>query len=185
MAHTFDIANADRLEDVGRFRYCSRDELVALVGRGVERVVDLGSGTGFYTRELAPHVGSYYGLDVQRAMHARHRREGQHGNVRLVTAEVDALPLAVDSVDAAVSTMTFHEFCTPTGLAEVARVLRPGGRFANVDWSAEGAGEDGPSMADRQSADSAAALVRDAGFAMERAEERPETFVLVATAPTP
>lgn len=183
MAHTFDVANADRLEDVGRFRYCSRDELVALVGRESERVVDLGSGTGFYTREVAPYVGTCLGLDVQREMHGIHRQHGQIGNVELATAEVDAIPLATDAVDAAVSTMTFHEFCTPEGLEEIARVIRPGGRFANVDWSAEGAGEDGPGMADRQSAASAAALVREAGFAVERAEERPETFVLLARVP--
>lgn len=183
MAHTFDVANADRLEAVDRFRFCSREELVAMVGPEAELVVDLGSGTGFYTRELAPYIGGCLGLDVQREMHVLHREHGQFGNVDLATAEVDALPLADDSVDVAVSTMTFHEFCTPTGIAEVARVLRPGGRFANVDWSAEGAGEDGPGMADRQSAESAAALVREAGLEVIRAEERPETFVLVATAP--
>lgn len=180
MAHTFDVANADRLEAVSRFRYCSREELVALVGAGTEHVADLGSGTGFYTRELSPYVGRYYGLDVQRAMHDRHRDQGVAGNVRLATADVDALPIADGRLDVAVSTMTFHELCTPTGLAEVNRVLRPGGRFVNVDWSAEGEGVEGPPMAERQSADSASALVRAAGFEVERAEERPETFVLVA-----
>ncbi|MFB6353036.1 MAG: class I SAM-dependent methyltransferase [Halobacteriales archaeon] len=183
MAHTFDADGADRLEDVGRFRFCSRDELVALVGAGADRVVDLGSGTGFYTREVAPHVDTCYGLDVQPVMHDHHRRHGQPANVRLVTGEVDALPFADDSLDVAVSTMTFHELCTPRGLAEVARVLRPGGRFASVDWSAEGEGNDGPGMADRQSAASAAALLREAGFTIERAEERPETFVVLAMAP--
>lgn len=183
MAHTFDAANADRLEEVGRFRFCSRDELVALVGRDADRVIDLGSGTGFYTRELAPHVGTCYGLDVQGVMHEHHRRHGWLDNVRLMTGEVDALPLADDTVDAAVSTMTFHEFCTPAGLDEIGRVLKSGGRFASVDWSAEGAGADGPSMDDRQSAASAASLVRAAGFTVERAEERPETFAMLARVP--
>lgn len=180
MAHTFDVANVDRLEDPGRFRYCSRDELVALVGSDADRVADLGSGTGFYTRELAPHVATLLGLDVQPEMHALHRANGVPGNVRLVTAEVDALPLSNASLDIAVSTMTFHELCTPAGLAEIARVLRPGGRFVNVDWSADGEGVDGPPLAERQSAASAATLVREAGLDVVRAEERPETFVLVA-----
>lgn len=183
MAHTFDVGNADRLEDVERFRYCSRDELVALVGRDAPQVVDLGSGTGFYAREVAPYVGTYFGLDVQRPMHDLHRRHGCLGNVRLATADVDALPLADGSVDVAYSTMTFHEFCTPRGLAEVARVLRAGGRFVNVDWTAEGEGADGPPLGERQTAASAAALVRDAGFEVVRADDRPETFVLVALVP--
>lgn len=183
MAHTFDAANADRLEDIGRYRYCSRDELVSLVGPGTDRVADLGSGTGFYTRELAPHVGTLLGVDVQREMHRHHRQRGVAPNVRLLTAEVEALPLGDDRLDAAVSTTTFHEFCTPRGLSEVARVLRPGSRFVNVDWSAEGTGEDGPPRAERQSARTAAELVREAGFEVERAAERPETFVLVARAP--
>lgn len=182
-AHTFDVANADRLEDVGRFRYCSRDELVSLVGAGTDRVADLGSGTGFYSRELAPHVGTLFGVDVQAEMHHLHRDRGVPENGRLLTGEVDALPLADDSLDAVVSTMTFHEFCTPVGLVEVARVLRPGGRFVNVDWSAEGTGEDGPPRDERQSARSAGELVREAGLVVERAIERPETFVLVARAP--
>ncbi len=183
MAHTFDVSNADRLDDVGRYRFCSREELVALVGAGADRVVDLGSGTGFYTKDVAPHAGTCVGLDVQAAMHERHREHGVPANVPLVTAEVDALPFADDSLDAAFTTMTFHEVCTGRGLAEVARALRPGGRFVSVDWSAAGEGADGPPRDERQSAASAAGLVREAGFAVERAEERPETFVLVAVAP--
>ena len=183
MAHTFDVERADLLEDVGRYRFCSRDELVALVGEGAGRVVDLGSGTGFYTRDLAPHVGTCVGLDVQRAMHDRHRAEGVAEDVALVVGDVDALPFADDGLDAAVATMTFHEICTPAGLEEVARVLRPGGRLASVDWSAAGEGEAGPPKDDLQTAASAAALVEDAGLVVERAEERPETFVLVAAAP--
>ena len=116
-------------------------------------------------------------------MHRLHRDHGAAANVRLVTTEVDALAVADGSLDAAVSTMTFHEFCTPEGLAEIARALKPGGRFANVDWSAEGRGEDGPGMEDRQSAASAADLAREAGFEVLRAEERVETFVLLARAP--
>lgn len=183
MAHTFPVENADRLEDLERFRFCSREELVSLVGRDADRVADLGSGTGFYTPELAPHVGLVIGLDVQAEMHQLHHDHGVAVDVRLVTAEIDAIPLADDSLDVAVSVMTFHELCTEVALAEVARVLRPGGRFVNVDWSAEGSGEDGTPMEDRQSAESAATLVEAAGLIVERAAERLETFVLVARAP--
>lgn len=183
MAHTFPVEEADRLDDASRYRFCSREELVALVGDDVERAVDLGSGTGFYTRDVAPHVDRCVGLDVQRAMHDRHREHGVPATVSLVTGEVDALPFADGCLDVAYATMTFHEICTPRGLEEVARVLRPGGRLVSVDWSAVGEGAAGPPKDDLQSATSAAALVEDAGLVVDRAEERPETFVLVARAP--
>ncbi len=116
-------------------------------------------------------------------MHRLHREHGQRANVRLATSEVDLLAVADGALDAAYSTMTYHEFCTPEGLVEIARAIKPGGRFANVDWSAEGHGEDGPGMEDRQSAESAAELAREAGFEVLLAEERVETFVLLAQAP--
>lgn len=180
MAHTFDVERADLLEDVGRYRFCSREELVALVGSDVDHLVDLGSGTGFYTRDLAPHVEECVGLDVQRPMHELHRDHGLAANVSLLTGDVDALPFADDSLDVVVTTMTFHEICTPEGLEEVARVLQAGGRLVSVDWSADGEGEAGPPREERESADSATALLERAGLVVERAEERPETFVVVA-----
>jgi ubiquinone/menaquinone biosynthesis C-methylase UbiE len=182
MAHTFDPAMADRLEDASRYRYCSREELIALLDPGSgDLIADVGSGTGFYTRDVAPHAGRVLGLDVQPVMHDLFVENGVPGNVSLMSADADALPLARSSLDGAFATMTFHEIATEAALAGLARVLAPGGRFATVDWSAEGEGEAGPPVSDRKSAESAAAVLEAAGFAIERVEERPETFALVAT----
>jgi ubiquinone/menaquinone biosynthesis C-methylase UbiE len=182
MAHTFDPAMADRLEDASRYRYCSRDELIALLDPDPDDLVaDVGSGTGFYTRDVAPHAGRVLGLDVQPAMHDLFRENGVPGNVSLLAADADALPLADGALDGAFATMTFHEIATERALSELRRVLASGGRFATVDWSAAGEGETGPPVGDRQSAGSAAAMLETAGFSIERAEERPETFALVAT----
>ena len=54
--HTFDAEKAGRLEDAGRrYQSVSREELVgALDLTGAETVADLGSGTGFYTDDVAP-----------------------------------------------------------------------------------------------------------------------------------
>lgn len=184
MAHTFDPAKADRLEDVGRYRYCSRDELVGMLApEPDDAVADLGSGTGFYTVDVAPHVGTLHAVDVQRVMHELFREKGVPGNVELVTAEVAELPLADDSLDRAFSTMTFHEFAGTGALDELARSIGPGGRLVSVDWSAAGNGEAGPPRGERHDLDSAVELVEDAGFAVGFAEERPETFALVADLP--
>jgi len=182
MAHTFDPAMADRLEDASRYRYCSREELIALVDPGPDDLIaDVGSGTGFYTRDVAPHAGHVLGLDVQPAMHGLFRENGVPGNVSLLAADADALPLAGGALDGAFSTMTFHEVATERALDELARALSAGSRFATVDWSSEGEGEAGPPVGDRQSAESAAAMLDAAGFTIEHATERPETFALVAT----
>ena len=181
MAHTFDPANAHRLEDPGRYRFCSREELVALLDVDPDTVVaDLGSGTGFYTSDVAPYVGRVYGVDVQPVMHGKFVSKGVPGNVRLVAAEVADFPFDDATLDAVYSTMTFHEFAGTGAIAEVARALRPGGRFVAVDWSAAGEGEAGPPKGELHDLASAADLVEGAGFRVESGRERPETFALAA-----
>ena len=179
--HTYPLERADALEDPSRYRYCSREELLAALSVDSEDVVaDLGSGTGFYTDDVAPFAEQVYAVDVQEGMHDRYREKGVPENVGLVTAEVEDLPIPDDTLDAAFSTMTYHEFATPAALAELRRVLGPDGRLVTVDWAAEGAGESGPSREERFALDEAVEHHRDADFAVERAEARPETFLLVA-----
>jgi len=181
--HTFPLENAEALEDDARYRFCSREELVeALDPARVDVVADLGSGTGFFTDDVAPFVDTCHAVDVQAGMHGKYREKGVPENVRLVTAEVGDLPLDDGSLDAAFSTMTFHEFADPDALTELRRVLVDGGRLVVVDWSADGMGEDGPPLPERYDADGARELLRDAGFAVRRVTERPETFLVVASA---
>ena len=181
--HTFPVDRADALEDESRYRFCSREELVAALALdGTETVADLGSGTGFYTDDVAPFAGETYAVDVQSEMHDVYREKGAPENVSFVTAAVSDLPFDDDELDAAYSTMTHHEYADAAGLAELQRVLAPGGRLVTVDWSATGAGEDGPPTDERFALADAVADLEAAGFTVELASERPETFLLVATA---
>lgn len=181
--HTFDPDSADKLEDESRYRYLSREELVgALDLDPSDSVADLGSGTGFYTDDVAPFAGDVRAVDVQEAMHELYREKGVPGNVGLVTAEIGDLPFGDDELDAAFSTMTFHEFAGGGGLAEVGRVLRDGARFVVADWTANGDGESGPPVDERFDRDEAVGFLDSAGFEVVRADERPETFFVVAQA---
>jgi ubiquinone/menaquinone biosynthesis C-methylase UbiE len=183
--HTFDPARADRLEDATRFRFCSREELLEPLPRGeTATVLDVGSGTGFYTDEIAPFVGRVVALDVQREMHDMYSEKdvGIPDSVAPVTADAEALPFASATVDGAVSTMTFHESTTPESLAELHEALAEGAPFVVVDWSREGNGEAGPPVAERYSAAQAEELLADAGFSVASAVERSETFRVVARA---
>ena len=180
--HTFDADKAAGLEEEGRrYQSVSRDELVgALELTGTETVADLGSGTGFYTDDVAPYAGQVYAVDIQPEMHDFYAEKGVPESVDLVTSGVDELPFDDDALDGAFSTMTYHEFASDGSLAELARVIRPGGRLAIFDWSADGEGRRGPPVDERYAASEAADALENAGFEIVTEGMRPETFVVVA-----
>jgi SAM-dependent methyltransferase len=176
--HTFDPDRAERLEDPTRYAYLSVDELLALFDAGPDDVVaDLGSGTGFYTDDVAEAAGRVYAVDVQAEMHDLYREKGMPENVVPVTAAVESMPFA-EPLDAVVSTMTFHEFATPDALEAVVESLRSDGRVGIADWTKNGRGTGGPPLGERYGVDDAVELCADAGIEVTRADERRETFVL-------
>jgi SAM-dependent methyltransferase len=179
--HTFDPDSADKLEDESRYRYLSREELVSALGLDPSNsVADLGSGTGFYTDDVAPFAGDVRAVDVQDAMHELYREKSVPANVDLVTAEIGDLPFGDDELDAAFSTMTFHEFAGGGALGVVGRGRRDDARFVVADWTANGSGESGPPVDERYDRDEAVEFLDAAGFEVVRADERPETFLVVA-----
>ncbi|PHQ45658.1 SAM-dependent methyltransferase, partial [Halorubrum sp. C3] len=101
--HTFDADQAERLERPGRYRWVSAEELVGpLVEADAEVVADLGSGTGFYTDDVAARVETVYGVDVQPEMHDQYREKGVPDGVELVTSDVADLPFADGELDGVV-----------------------------------------------------------------------------------
>jgi ubiquinone/menaquinone biosynthesis C-methylase UbiE len=179
--HTYDVARADALEDPGRYEYCSAEELLGAAAPSAEdRVLDVGSGTGFYTDVLASEADRVYAVDLQPAMAAYYRDKGVPAEVAPVAADAGNLPLPDDAVDVAVSTMTYHEL-PPAAMPELARVVRQGGRMAVVDWTSAGTGVEGPPLDERFDAWTAGASIADAGFTVRRVESRRETFLIRAT----
>jgi ubiquinone/menaquinone biosynthesis C-methylase UbiE len=113
-------------------------------------------------------------------MHGFYRDRGVPDNVALETAAAGALPFGDATIDGAVSVMTFHESTTRAAMAELFRVLAPGAPAVVVDWSREGRGEAGPSRDERFDAADARSFFEAAGFEVELAQERSETFRVVA-----
>ena len=182
--HTFDVNRAEGLEDPDRYRWVSAEELIGAVEPvGDDVVADLGSGTGFYTDDVAPHVCSVYAVNLQAEMHEFYQEKGSPDTVEFVESDVADLPLTDDALDAAFSTMTYHEFASDDAVAELTRVLRSDGRLVIFDWSAEGDGENGPPTNERFGVGDTAEALKAAGFEVVRADTRTETFVLVALAP--
>lgn len=104
------------------------------------RVLDLAAGTGKFTRLLAPSGADLVAVEPVPAM--RDELVAQVPGVEALDGRAEELPLGGASVDAVVSAQAFHWFDAPRALAEVHRVLRPGGRLAlvwnvrneRVDW---------------------------------------------------
>lgn len=158
----FPHGRAGVLDDETRLTMLSEEQLRRLLDlRGSEDIVDLGSGTGFYTNRVAAWTtGTVYAVELQAEMQRRHREKGLPVNVRLVLADVNELPLPAGSVDRALSINTFHETHGRPGLERLARALRPGGRLVVVDWRrAEEAADRGPSLEHRLTSEEVGAIL--------------------------
>ena len=141
----FDASMVEGLErlyatrDVLRRRGLVHHALAAEVG---DRVLDVGCGPGFYVTEILKRVGAgghVTGVDQSADMLVvAAKRAERHDNVEFHEGGADALPLADASVDRALSVQVFEYVNdVPGALAEVHRVIRPGGRLLlwDVDWS--------------------------------------------------
>lgn len=92
-----------------------------------DRLLDLGCGEGRFCRLLQDDVHTLIGVDPSAAMLAR---AVELGGATFVQAGAEALPFDADSFDMVVAYLTLLDIeDIDAALDEVARVLRPGGRF--------------------------------------------------------
>jgi len=124
----------DRLRDE---LFGDRFHLAALAAfaEGAWTIGDLGCGTGRASEALAPFVGRVIAVDASPAMlQAAKKRLQPFGNVELRRGDLEALPIDEALLDAATLMLVLHHVTEPArALAEVARVLKPGGRLILVD----------------------------------------------------
>ncbi|MDF3834564.1 class I SAM-dependent methyltransferase, partial [Cupriavidus basilensis] len=106
-------------------------------------VMDLGAGTGKFSRLLVATGATVIAVEPVAAMRA------QFGTalpgVQALEGTAEAIPLPDASVDAVVCAQAFHWFANAAAMAEIGRVLRPGGKLGliwnvrdeSVDWVAQ------------------------------------------------
>jgi arsenite methyltransferase len=129
----------------------------ALLRHG-EAVLDVGSGGGIDTILAARRVGpegEAIGLDLLEEMSVRGRRHaaeaGVEGWTEFVRGEMEDISLPDESVDVVISNGVLNLSARKSrALAEIFRVLRPGGRICMADLTVEG--ELPPEVANDQSA---------------------------------
>jgi SAM-dependent methyltransferase len=113
-----------------------REQLLALVPEG-RTVVEVGLGTGGLLPALAAKASNVIGVDHSPAMLEEARRRmasGRVSGVELRLGEMTHLPLPDKVVDCAVLNMVLHHAADPAAvLAEIRRVLTPGGVLALAD----------------------------------------------------
>ncbi len=135
-ARDFFTGMADRWDAI-RAHYAHPDLDLGLMAALAEpglRVLDVGTGRGTLLPELAAAGARVLALDLSLPMLRRARRTGAEataGGVAFCCASAEALPLPDGVFDTVLCAMVLHHLARPgRALAELARVLRPGGRLA-------------------------------------------------------
>ena len=98
-------------------------------------VADLACGSGAAALALAPWVARVVGVDRSPEMlDAARRRSGGVENIRFEEADLERLPIADDACDAALMLLALTQVDAPElAVAEMARIVKPGGRAVVVD----------------------------------------------------
>jgi len=111
-----------------RFRLAAGEIVNELGIKSEQRVLELGSGLGLLGEAVKEKVGaqvSYVGVDL----FYRSAKAGSEKSLIGVQANIARLPFANDSFDTIISTDVLeHVVDAPTTVAEIFRVLKPGGR---------------------------------------------------------
>ena len=116
-----------------------RDQLRLAEG---QTVIDLGAGTGKFTPRLIATGARVIAVEPVAAM--REKLSATLPHIETLAGTADSIPLPDASVDAVVCAQSFHWFATREALADILRVLKPGGKLglvwnlrdARIDWIA-------------------------------------------------
>jgi ubiquinone/menaquinone biosynthesis C-methylase UbiE len=126
----------------GRRHEAFREQVLELATlRGDERVLDAGCGTGMMALRIAVRHPScaIYGIDISPKMVAAARRaaEKQGLAVDLCVGSITSLPYPASSFDVVITNIMYHHLDLAEkqqAVAEIARVLKPGGRYVSAEF---------------------------------------------------
>ncbi len=146
-----------------------------------EQVLDVGCGTGTLAIEVQQRVGRLgrvAGIDpgIQQIARARSKAARRNLPIDFQTGVIEQIPFPDQSFDVVLSTLMMHHLpagLKRQGLAEIARVLKPGGRLIIADFKRkqERQGRAARFHAGGSNMQDLMTLVKDAGFFQVETEE--------------
>jgi ubiquinone/menaquinone biosynthesis C-methylase UbiE len=182
-------------ESVRTMRVEESDRLVELATVGLAQAseslaIDVACGPGTFTRPFASRMRRAVGVDLTPAMIEKARAEAARAgitNIEFVCGDIYALPFADGVASIVACGYAFHHIQEPArALADMARVLRPGGRAAIADIIVpEGPGgaiqnkierARDPSHTNAQTVSQFHSLIQDAGLRLLSEELRPHWY---------
>jgi demethylmenaquinone methyltransferase / 2-methoxy-6-polyprenyl-1,4-benzoquinol methylase len=132
VARHYDRTNA--IMSVGNAQLWRAATVRAVDPRSSERILDVAAGTGTSSAALARNGATVVALDFSAGMIAEGRR--RHPKLEFVEADAENLPFGDDEFDAVTISFGLRNVAHPkAALAEMYRVLKPGGRLVVCEFS--------------------------------------------------
>ena len=176
-ARTFRPDQAHKLEDPARLRWLPPAEVIGLLAlRPGMTAADIGAGTGYFSIPFAREVGEtgrILAVDLQPEMleilGRKLRAAGAPANIELVAGSAARTNLADQCCDLAFLANVWHELDDhAVVLRESARILRPGGRIAVLDWRPDVEQPPGPPLDHRIAVEAVGRTMEAAGWHVEQ-----------------
>ena len=127
-------------DDDGRRPQAPQEAVDWLVPQGCEVAVDVGAGTGLFTRALVGRTAQVIAVEPDARM--RKVLAARSPGIRVIEGRGESIPLPDASADAVFVSSAWHWIDDERAIPEIGRVLRDGGRFGliwtsrdrEVDW---------------------------------------------------
>lgn len=114
----------------GKMRWARRCRLFSeFLGGNKSRVLEIGCGTGLFTKELARTNNTIVAIDISDVLIRKAKARISAANVKFIVGNAYATEFMAESFDFIVGSSSLHHLEVDSALQEFARILKPGGRI--------------------------------------------------------